>query len=48
MQRADSLEHMDTCYMLEDDVEEGATPPPPTPGEKLLGLGAQKARADAF
>ena len=46
MQRADSLEHTDTCYMLEDDVEEGATPP--APGEKLLGLGAQKAWADAF
>ena len=33
MQRADSLEHMDACYMLV---------------EKLLGLGAQKAWADAF
>ena len=41
MQRADSLEHMDACYMLEDDVEEGATPTPS--GGEVVGLGSSKS-----
>ena len=52
MQRADSLEHMDACYMLEDDVEEGATPTPS--GGEVVGLGSSKSmgwcflKADSF
>ena len=39
--KQDTEQHMDACYMLEDDVEERVTPNPP--GGEVVGLGCSKS-----